>query len=576
MNIVGVSCFFHDSAVALVQNGKLTVAIQEERFSRKKQDPRFPHQALSYVRSMVNDKIDYVVFYEKPYVKLDRVLTWILLTAPHSYWVFRDVIFSWIKEKFWIKNLLSEQTGVPLDHVLCIPHHLSHAASAFLCSPFKEAAILTVDGVGEWSTATIAQGKRTGKGAAEIKVIKELQFPNSVGLLYSTFTAFLGFEVNEGEYKVMGMAAYGKPRYKSQIYNMFTLNSDGSIILDLSFFSFHYHRTRSYSNKFLNVFGTPRNPGEEYVVGSTEAQHYADIAASIQEVTQEILLKIIFHVKTLVPSENLCLAGGVALNGVANYRIQTADIFKHMFVQPAAGDAGGAIGAALYIANRLEQTPDTFVLEHAYLGKEYSDQEIETFLIKRNIPFRKIKSEKELIKFTVAALVKEKVIGWYQDRFEWGPRALGNRSIIADPRNEKIKDIVNQKIKFRELFRPFAPSVLAEFADKIFDIPAKYLREQPLDYMLFVVPVRKEKRKIVPAITHVDGTARPQFVHKKTNPLYYSLINEFYKRTKVPLILNTSFNLKGEAIVSSPEDAYLTFSKSSLDYLIMGTYIISR
>lgn len=576
MNILGVSCFFHDAAACLVRNGRVIAAVGEERFSRIKQDARLPTEAIKYCLSQCEGKIDYVVFYERPFLKLERVMTWILLTAPKSYWVFRDMLFSWLKEKMWIRQLLAERTGVPQNRVLFIPHHLSHAASSFLCSPYNESAILTVDGVGEWSTAAISHGYRQKNGKLEIKILKEMRFPHSLGLLYSTFTAFLGFEVNEGEYKVMGMSAYGKPKYKKEIYRMVEINDDGSIVLDLSYFSFHYHRTRSYSTKFTQVFGKPRDPHKEYVVGSPPAQNYADIAASIQEVCEEVMIKMAAHARKLVPSENLCLAGGVALNSVANYKILTSGLFKQMYVQPAAGDAGGAVGAALYAANLLDIRSHRYTMTHAYLGREYSREEIKEFLLKNRLRAQEYKSEKSLIDFVVKKIVAQKVIGWTQGRFEWGPRALGNRSILADARSPKMKDIVNSKVKFRELFRPFAPSVLADRAHEVFDVPRKYLNEQPFSYMLLVVPVKKAKQKLVPAITHVNGTARPQFVYKNVNPRYYGLINEFYIRTGVPLILNTSFNLKGEPIVSTPQDAYSTFLRSHIDYLVMGNFVLDR
>lgn len=576
MKILGVSCFFHDSAACLVIDGKVVAAVSEERFSRKKQDAGLPKNAINYCLKLAGGSVDYVVYYERIFLKLERVLTWILATVPKSFLVFRDVVFAWLGEKMWVMQMLVTVAHVGSEKVLSVPHHLSHAASTFLCSSFNEATIVTIDGVGEWSTATIGMGTRDKNGKPQIRIIKELRYPDSLGLLYSTFTAFLGFEVNEGEYKVMGMSAYGVPRFKNKIYNMVKVFPDGSLKLDLSYFAFHYHRTTSYSQKFLEEFGKPRDARIDYIVGSKKAQYYADIAASIQAVCEEILLKMAKFAKTITVSDNLCLAGGVALNSVANYKLLQSGIFRNIYIQPAAGDAGGSLGAALYADGILNPKSKSKALPHAYLGKQYSHVEIRNFLEKNKLKYRQLRSEKQLVEFVVEKLKKQKVVAWMQGKFEWGPRALGNRSIIADARNPKIKDIVNSKIKFRELFRPFAPSVLAERADEIFEVPQNYLRQQPFDYMLFVVPVRRDKRKLVPAITHVNGTARPQFVHKKTNPLYHKLISEFNRQTGVPLILNTSFNLKGEPIVDSPEDAYSTFTRSHLDYLVMGNFVLDR
>ena len=569
MDILGISCFYHDAAAALLIDGKLVAAAEEERFSRKKHDSDFPRRSIDFCLKNGNlrpEEVDYVIFYEKPFLKLDRILKSCLETYPLSYALFREAMVHWIFDKLWVKSLIEEELGTPPEKILFSRHHLSHAASAFLCSPFEKAALLTIDGVGEWNTATIGKGE--GKG---ISLLHEMNFPHSVGLLYSVFTAFLGFEVNEGEYKVMGMAPYGKPLYCDKIRQIVKIFDDGSLWLDLRYFCHHYSGTKPFNRRFVKLFGQPRNSKTSDALEPYDA----DLAASIQKITEEIVVKMAKHAYQVTGCDRLCLAGGVALNTVANWKILQETSFKEIFVQPASGDSGGALGAALYAASLLGE-PRNFVLENAYWGESFSDDDILNFLKKERVSFWKAGDENTLIDRVVDHLEKGNVVGWMQGRFEWGPRALGNRSILADPRRSEMKDIVNRKIKFREPFRPFAPSVLSDRMGEYFEIQNGAAAGYPPRFMLLVPPVRKEKRSEIPAVTHVDGTGRLQAVIQKENPLYYRLIERFGERTRVPVLLNTSFNLKGEPIVASPADAYSTFIRSGMDALVMGSFLVEK
>ena len=591
MKILGISCYFHDAAAALLQDGMLVAAAEEERFSRKKHDYEFPQRAIDFCLGAggINARdLDYVVFFEKPFLKFERLMITTLQTFPHSHKVFREAMISWLGEKLWIKQLIEKRLGVSEAKILFSDHHASHAASAFYCSPFDEAAILTVDGVGEWTTATLSVGKGT-----EIKRLKEIPFPHSIGLLYSAFTAFLGFEVNEGEYKVMGMAPFGKPRYLDKVHKLIRIDNDGSFELDMDYFCFHHSTDRTYNEKFVALFGEPRDPKSNFFTASTgypsyfgakpdgwedlsrRNEFYADIAASIQAVTEEVLLQLARNAYKETGLKQLCMAGGVALNSVANGKILRDTPFESLYVQPAAGDGGGAIGAALYGYHAVLGKPRRFVMEHGYWGQEQSSGEIQSFLEQNGIPYRSIENEEKLIAYTVDRLQEGKVIGWSQGRFEWGPRALGNRSILADARRADMKDIVNTKIKFREPFRPFAPSVLADRTEEFFALPNAE-KHFPARFMLYVVDVKEDKREIIPAITHVDGTGRLQTVHKETNLRYYRLIDTFGQATGVPVILNTSFNLRGEPIVNSPQEAFRTFSESGMDVLVLNQYVIEK
>src|SRR3989441_6142470 len=591
MDILGISCFFHDAAAALLREGRLLAAAEEERFTRKKHDFDFPRHAIDFclrVGGLAAAELDYVVFFEKPFIKFERLLLTSLQEFPQSYRLFREAMITWLGDKLWIKHLIQNRLGVSLQKILFSEHHLSHAASAFFCSPFDEAAILTVDGVGEWTTASLGVGRGT-----EIRLAKEIRFPHSVGLLYSAFTAFLGFEVNEGEYKVMGMAPFGVPRYVDEVHKLVRLYRDGSFELDMDYFSFHYSTHRTFSRRFEALFGSPRSPKANFFTTrsgypayygdkpgnygelASQNKHYADIAASIQAVTEEILLTMARALQRDTGLRRLCMAGGVALNSVANGRILRETAFDEVYVQPSAGDGGGAIGAALYVYHTVLGNPRRFVMEHAFWGEEHPLDVTERFLRQENIPYERIDDEERLIERVVDRLQRGKVVGWSQGRFEWGPRALGNRSILADPRRPDMKDIVNTKIKFREPYRPFAPSVLVERAAEFFDLPQPS-RHYPARFMLYVVDVKESKRDVVPATTHVNGTGRLQTVVREFAPRYYRLVERFGEATGVPIVLNTSFNLKGEPIVNTPENAFDTFSKSEMDVLVLDRYLVEK
>jgi carbamoyltransferase len=591
MYILGISCYYHDAAATLIRDGQLIAAAEEERFSRIKHDFGFPKKAIRFcleTGGIRGEDLDYVVFFEKPFRKFDRILMSVLQTYPKSWKVFRESMITWMIDKLWVASTLESELGVPKDRVLFCEHHLSHAASAFLCSPFEEAAILTVDGVGEWTTGTWG----TGRGS-EITLFKQTEFPHSIGLLYSAFTAFLGFEVNEGEYKVMGMAPYGEPRYVEKVWKLVRQHQDGSFSLDMSYFSFHHSTENTFNHRFVELFGDPRPPQMHFFTKASgfpkyfgempanfnelceRNQYYADIAASIQRVTEEILLGMARHIHQQTGMKRLCIAGGVGLNSVANGRILRETPFEELYIQPAAGDGGGALGAALWAYNTLLGKPRSFCMDHAYWGQSFSKDETSRFLVENNIPHRFLENDDELLDATVERLASGKVIGWFQGRFEWGPRALGNRSILADPGNPEMKDIVNTKIKFREPYRPFAPSVLAECAETYFDLPHA-ASHYPARYMLYVVPVKESKQSALPAITHVDGTGRLQTVFREQSPRYYSLIERFGQATGVPVLLNTSFNLKGEPIVTTPANAYHTFSASEMDTLVLGNFVIDK
>ena len=591
MDILGISCFFHDAAAALLRDGELIAAAEEERFTRKKHDYNFPKNAIEFclrAGQIRGEDLDYVVFFEKPFHKFERILLSAMQTFPNSRKVFQESMITWLAEKLWVKGLIKQQLRVGEQKVLFSDHHLSHAASAFFCSPFDTAAILTVDGVGEWATATCGIGRGT-----HIKVLREIRFPHSLGLLYSAFTAYLGFEVNEGEYKVMGMAPFGEPRYVDKVWKLINLAADGSFTLNMEYFSFHHSTHATYTERFLNLFGPPRDPKAHFFTPSSgypsyfgeksvaydalarQNQFYADIAASIQVVTEEVLLAMASHLHRETGLPRLCMAGGVALNSVANGRILRETPFEELYIQPAAGDGGGAVGAALYAYHMLLDKPRQFIMHHAYWGQDHDSGVVDSFLKLNNIPHTRFNDDEKLIARTVEHLQAGKVIGWFQGRFEWGPRALGNRSILADPRRPDMKDIVNTKIKFREPYRPFAPSVLVERTGEFFDLPQP-AHHYPARFMLYVVDVKEDKRDIVPAITHVDGTARLQTVDQEVAPRYYQLIQRFGEATGVPVLLNTSFNLKGEPIVNTPREAFRTFSISEMDVLVLDYYLIEK
>ena len=593
MRILGLSCYYHDAAAVLLEDGVLVAAAQEERFSRRKHDPGFPAHAVAFclrqARLSAAD-LDYVVFYEKPFHKFERLLTTLVATVPRSTALFRESMLVWLGDKLWLKQHIADRVGVPGDRILFVEHHLSHAASALYCSPYPEAALLTVDGVGEWTTAAFGQGTAAWDVPAENRITldAELRFPHSLGLLYSAFTAFLGFEVNEGEYKVMGMAPYGEPKYVDRVRRVVHVYADGSLHLDLSYFTFPYHTQRTFSRKFEALFGEPRNPKARFVTQRTSRyddpsppgraevernQYYADVAASIQAVTEDILLRMARHLHARTGLRRLCLAGGVALNSVANFRILAETPFEELYIQPAAGDAGGALGAALYVYHVLLGQPRRFVLEHAAWGESHDGAATADFLDRSGLRAEYHGSEDRLLDRVVDLLQGGKVVGWVQGRFEWGPRALGHRSILADPRRVEMKDIVNVKIKFREPFRPFAPSVVAEKVGDYFALPDP-ARHYPARYMLYVVPVTQPE--VLPAITHADGTGRLQAVTREANPRYHRLLERFGEATGVPILLNTSFNLRGEPIVNTPADAFRTFTASDMDALVLDSWVVLK
>jgi carbamoyltransferase len=591
MKVLGISCYFHDSAAALISDGALIAAAQEERFSRKKHDYDFPELAIEFcldTAGIASSDLDAVVFFEKPLVKFERLLMTSMEMFPRSHKVFREAMITWMGDKLWIKGLIQKRLKIPASRILFSGHHVSHAASAFLSSPFDESAILTIDGVGEWTTASIGIGRGN-----DIKLLKEIRFPHSLGLLYSAFTAFLGFEVNEGEYKVMGMAPFGTPRYVDKVMKLLRLDDDGGFQLNMEYFTFPYSTEKMYSQKFIDLFGPPRDPKLNFFTPSTGYpsyfgrkpddfdrlaelnQHFADVAASIQAVTENVMLKMAIEAHRVTGLANLCMAGGVALNSVGNGKILKEAPFEQIYIQPAAGDDGAALGAALYGYHNVLGQPRKFVLEHSCWGEQHSTFEIEKFLREGRIPFERIDDEEELLGRVVDAIKDGKVIGWSQGRFEWGPRSLGNRSILADPRRADMKDIVNTKIKFREPYRPFAPSVLVERASEFFELdhPEKHW---PARFMLYVVKVKPEKRHLLPATTHVDGTARLQTVHRDVSPRYYRLIERFGEATGVPVLLNTSFNLRGEPIVNTPREAFQAFSKSDMDLLVLENCLVYK
>ncbi len=596
MYILGISCFYHDSAAALLRDGQLVAASMEERFSRKKHDNSYPQQAIDFCLRQAGIReqdLDYVVFYEKPLLKFERILLTTLNTFPQSSAVWREAMLSWMKEKLWVKNIIQNKLKVDYKKILFCDHHMSHAASAFFASPFRDAAVLTVDGVGEWTTTTLGKATSTWVGDAapghnDITLFSEQRFPHSLGLLYSAFTAFLGFRVNNGEYKVMGMAPYGEPRYLDKVEKVFKLNpQDGSFHLDLDYFSFHQSADSSYSQRFIELFGQPRPPEADFFTMATnpersaeraamqENQHYADIAASIQRATEDALIAIANQLHKQTGLSKLVMAGGVALNTKANYRLLNETPFDEIYIQPAAGDDGGALGAALWAHHIVLGKPRDWVMPHAYWGQSYTNDECRQWLDSQGIVYESFEGrEDEMLDIVAESLTNKKVVGWMQGRFEWGPRALGARSILADPRADEMKEVVNTKIKFREPFRPFAPVILRDRAAEYFDYPAVQEHEAPR-YMLIVAPIKEEKQDQLQAVCHM-GTGRLQAIDRETNPRYYGVIERFGQITGVPVVLNTSFNLRGEPIVTAPRDAYNTFYNSDIDMLAMESLLIRK
>ncbi|OGZ37213.1 MAG: hypothetical protein A3I88_02315 [Candidatus Portnoybacteria bacterium RIFCSPLOWO2_12_FULL_39_9] len=558
MYILGISCFYHDAAACLVKDGQLVAAAQEERFTRKKHEAGFPSKAIRYClkeAKIKTDDLNYIGFYDKPFLKFERLLETYLEVFPRGWSSFVKSMPVWLKEKIWIPQIIKKE----LDYqgkIIFIEHHLSHAASAFLVSPFKSAAILTIDGVGEWATTAYGLGQDK-----KIELKQEIHFPDSLGLFYSAFTYYLGFKVNSAEYKVMGLAPYGQPKYYDLIMKeLIDLKDDGSFKMNMDYFAYEYGLTMT-NQKFNQLFGLlPRQPETEL------KQIHKDIAASLQKATETILIKMADYLYQETKMKNLCLAGGVALNCVANSRILKETSFEDIFIQPAAGDAGGALGAAFYIYHCLLKKERNFTMTHTYWGPQYSHRTIKEYLEKNNISYEEL-SGKDLVRQTAQLIKDQKVIGWFEGRMEFGPRALGNRSILADARNQKNWQRVNLKIKFRESFRPFAPSVLEEDCDEYFEM------DKPSPFMLLTAQVKK---KVIPAVTHLDGSARIQTVSFKENPLFYQLIKSFKDLTNVPVIINTSFNVRGEPIVCSPHEAFLCFMRTEMDYLVMDKFLLDK
>ncbi len=565
--MLGISCYYHDSAAALLKDGKVVAGVEEERFSRKKNDDGFPKQAIDYcmkAAGISGSDLTCISFYDKTVLKFDRLLDNYLAVAPRGLRSFTDVIPKWLHKRLWVKEEIKKHLSGYKGKIYFPEHHLSHAAYTFFTSPFTEAAILTVDGVGEWTTTSFGSARGT-----TIKLTNDLEWPHSLGMFYSAFTYFLGFKVNEGEYKLMGLSAYGKPKYYNLIMKeLIDVKEDGSLRLNMKYFAFTWDKVM-INGKFEELFGVPRRTED-----SKTDQIHLDIGASAQLVLEEILLKIVRHVHKKTNLRNLCLGGGVALNGVANYRILKEGPFDKIHIPPSPGDAGSAIGCAAYayysILNNeriIETDTSKTISSNVYLGPSYSNNTIKSFLDFKKILYKQY-GRQELLERTAKLISEQNVVGWHQGRLEWGPRALGNRSILADPRNAKMKDILNEKIKHRESFRPFAPSILEEHTSEYFEL------DIPSPYMLLVAKVKKPDK--IPAVTHVDGTGRLQTVSRKANPLYYDLIIEFFKLTDVPVIVNTSMNVKGEPIVNTPSQGYAMLRKTEMDYLVMGNFLISK
>ncbi len=570
MYILGISCFYHDASAALLKDGAIVAAAEEERFTRKKHDISFPINAIQYCLESQNitiNDINYIGFYEKPMLKFERVLSQHLETFPKSFKTFLSSIPSWINEKLRVPSIIKKKLKYNRG-IFFVEHHLAHAASAFLMSPFKKSAILTIDGVGEWTTTAFGIGEGNN-----IHLLKEIKFPSSIGLLYSTITAYLGFSVNNSEYKVMGLSPYGlmekeKNSYYNKLKKIIDIKEDGSYRLDMSYFIYHY-ADRMPSKKICNLLGGPiRKPGSELT------KRHKDIAAALQMILEEVMTRILNHIHKVTKLDNIVLAGGVALNSVYNGKILQKTPFKNIWIQPDAGDGGTSIGVASYIYHTILGHKRNFVLRNVYLGPEFSTKEIRLFLDKNNIKYSEFKDERELIKTTAKLIYEDNVVGWFQGRMELGPRALGTRSILSNACNPKMRDILNLKVKHREKFRPFAPVVCKDDALKYFDCD-KPLPE-PTDFMLVVYQIKKRWHKRIPAVTHVDGSGRLQTISRHQNPLYYDLIKEFGKLSGIPILINTSFNIRGEPIICTPYDAYKCMMGTGIDYLIMDKFIIKR
>ncbi len=593
--VLGLSFFYHDSAAALVKDGQLIAAAHEERFTRKKHDDSFPNRAIAYClkeAGIKEEQISYVAFYDKPLLKFERILTSFIKSWPYGCKMWLKAMPVWLKEKLWTKEAIRKNLAGYQGAIYFTEHHVSHAASSFFVSPFEKAAILTVDGVGEWATTTWGIGDKN-----KIELKQEIHFPDSLGLFYSIITYYLGFKPNSAEYKVMGLAPYGQPVYADLLKDLIEIYEDGSFKINSRVFK-SYYELDGFEKELEKRFGFGKRKADDKL-----EQHHKDLAASLQVITNEAMVKMARYVQQKSKMENLCLAGGVALNCVANSEILKHSGFKNIFIQPAAGDAGGALGAAYYVWHQVLDRSRSFEMKHCFYGPQFSDEEIKSFIEQKNVKAERLGDE-ELFTRVAKLIADQAVIGWFQGRMEWGPRALGARSIIADARNKTNWQRVNLKIKFRESFRPFAPSVLEEDVSDWFDVPIpklnRSLTSTPLAssrlgpqtmsgsgnlisgedlmsasgrYMLFTAQVKKDS---IPAVTHLDGSARLQTVDKENNPRYHRLISEFKKLTGCPVIINTSFNVRGEPIVCTPEDAFNTFIKTDIDYLVLGNYLLDK
>lgn len=570
MYILGISCYYHDSSAALLKDGIIVAAAEEERFTRKKHDSSFPINAIQFcLKSQdidIND-IDYIGFYEKPLLKFERVLFQHLASFPLTLKTFLSSMPSWINEKLRVVNIIKKKLKYK-GNILFIEHHLAHAASSFLASPFEKAAILTVDGVGEWTTTSYGVGEGNN-----IKLLKEIKFPHSIGLLYSTITAYLGFSVNNSEYKVMGMSPYGvmdreKNVYYDKLKKVIDIKKDGSYRLDMKYFIYHY-ADRMPSQELCDLLEGPiRTPESELT------QRHKDIAAALQMITEDVMTKILTHVYNVTGYENIVMAGGVALNSVYNGKILRQTPFKKIWMQPNASDGGTSIGAVLYIYHSLLGKKRDNHMNNAYLGPEYHEKYIVDFLKDNKIRYSEFKNEEELLKTTARLIYENNVIGWFQGKMEWGPRALGARSILANPINPKAKELLNSKVKHREKFRPFAPVVCEDDASTYFDCDLPI--PEPTDFMLMVYPIKKEWHEKIPSVTHVDGSGRLQTIKRVQNTQYYDLIKEFGRISGIPILINTSFNIRGEPIVCTPIDAYKCMMGTGIDYLIIDRFMIKR
>ncbi|MBI3032859.1 carbamoyltransferase [Candidatus Woesearchaeota archaeon] len=570
MYILGISCYYHDASAALLKDGKVVAAAEEERFTRKKHDKSFPINALKFClksQNISSKDIAFIGFYEKPLLKFERLLSQHLECFPLSLKTFLKSMPQWITSRLRITKTIKKNLQYTGD-VFFVEHHLAHAASAFLVSPYEKAAIVTIDGVGEWSTATFGVGNKN-----EINLIKEIRFPSSLGLLYSTITAYLGFSVNNSEYKVMGLSPYGEMNKEKNVYypklkQVIDIKEDGSFRLDMDYFKFHFS-DRMPSKKLCMLLGSNPRKGYEEVT-----QRHKDIAAALQLITEEVMTKILHHVHQVTKEDAIVLAGGVALNSVYNGKILKTTPFKKIWIQPNASDGGTSIGVAAYVYHTILKHKRTFVESSAYLGPSYTDEEIKQFLDNNHIKYTAFSNQEQLIKTTAKLIFENKVVGWFQGSMEWGPRALGSRSILANPCNPKAKELLNEKVKHREKFRPFAPVVCEDEALTYFDCDEPI--PEPTDYMLMVYPVKKQWQKKIPSVTHVDGSGRLQTIRRHQNQLYYDLIKEFGKLSGIPILINTSFNIRGEPIVCTPYDGYKCMMGTGIDCLVIGKFLVKR